>query len=136
MVNEEQELDLAEALGAETAPSAQLLSLYIPNKDQRGREFNAIPWIREAAEILLRIGRGATVMPPCDGVTLDEAGAPQWEKTVIVYAYVTVAFRQELPRLREFLHRFGRETDQREVVVEVSGNGGGLFFRISTFEAV
>lgn len=81
-----------------------------------------------------REGR-VTVTPPRDGVTADEAGAPQWEKTVIVYTYVTDALRGELPRLRSFLHRFGRETNQREVGVELSGGGEGWFFRIKKFDA-
>jgi hypothetical protein len=134
-VGSEDSLDLADALGAEREASSQVLSVYIPNKDRRGNEFDAAPWVKEAAELLFRIGEGATVTPPHDGVTADEAGAPQWEKTVIVYTYVTDALRGELPRLRSFLHRFGRETNQREVGVELSGGGEGWFFRIKKFDA-
>ena len=130
----EDSLDLAGALGAEPEASSQVLSVYIPNKDRRGNVFDAAPWIKEASEILYRIGDGATITPPHDGVTPDEAGAPQWEKTVIIYTYVTDAFRGELPRLRSFLHRFGRETNQREVGVELSGGGEGWFFRIKKFD--
>lgn len=128
-------MDIGEALGAEPQASGQVLSVYIPNKDRNGREFDAAAWIEEATEILFRIGEGATVTPPHDGVTADEGGAPQWENTVIVYTYITEAFRRELPSLRSFLHRFGRETNQREVGVELSGGGEGWFFRIKKFDA-
>jgi len=37
--------------------------------------------------------------------------------------------------LREFLHRFGRETNQEVVVVELSGPDGSWFFRIKEYDA-
>jgi hypothetical protein len=131
---EDFELDLASALGAETEASAQVLSIYLPNKDRRGKEFDAHPWIEEAGELLFRIGGGATVMPPQDGVTADENGNPMWETTVVVYSYVTPALVAELPAPREFLHRFGRTTEQREVGVSLTGMGDSLFFRIKNFD--
>ena len=75
-MNLKEELDLAQALGAEPLASQQLLSVYIPNKDRYGKKFNPKPWCKQAAEILLRIGEGATIMPPCDGVTLDDSARP------------------------------------------------------------
>lgn len=130
----EEELDLAEALGAEREASQQVLSLYIPNRDRFGAEFDSEPWWREAAAILFRIGGGATVTPPHDGVTADDGGQPMWERTTIVYTYVTDRVTSELPALRAFLHRFGRETNQREVAVELSGGGESWFFRITEFD--
>jgi len=64
---EDRELDLAAALGAEREASTQVLSLYIPNKDRRGRPIRTAPWIREAQEILTGIGEGYTTTPPHDG---------------------------------------------------------------------
>ena len=44
---------------------------------------------------------------------------PILERTAVVYTYVDPKFFLfELPKLRKFLHRFGRETKQGEVVVE------------------
>jgi hypothetical protein len=40
-----------------------------------------------------------------------------------------------LAELREFLHRFGRETNQEVVVVELSGPDGSWFFRIKEYDA-
>jgi hypothetical protein len=128
------ELDLAAALGAEPAVSLQVLSIYLPNKDRYGTEFDASPWIKEAGEMLFRIGGGATVMPPQEGVTADESGVPLWESTVVVYTYVTDALVRELPALRAFLHRYGRTTNQREVGVSLAGEGQSLFLRITRFD--
>ena len=128
------ELDVAAALGAEAEASFQVLSIYLPNKDRHGTEFDASPWIKEAGELLFRIGGGATVMAPQEGVTADESGAPMCERTVVVYSYVTDALVGELPALRAFLHRYGRTTNQREVGVSLAGAGESLFFRIKTFD--
>ena len=67
MATDDRELDLAAALGAEQEASTQVLSLYIPDKNRRGRRINTRPWIREAQEILTRIGEGYTTTPPDDG---------------------------------------------------------------------
>ena len=40
------ELDVAAALGAEAEASFQVLSIYLPNKDRHGTEFDASPWIK------------------------------------------------------------------------------------------
>lgn len=58
MTADDRELDLAAALGAEREASTQVLSLYITNKDRRVRRINTRPWIREAQEVLTRIGEG------------------------------------------------------------------------------
>lgn len=128
-------LDVAGALGAESETSAQVLSLYIPNRDRSGKEFNPDPWVKEASEILFQIGGGATVTPAHEGITAGEDGAPMRESTKIIYTYVGSRFRELLPMLREFLHRFGRETNQREVGVELAGGGEAWFFRIKSFDA-
>jgi hypothetical protein len=45
-----------------------------------------------------------------------------WEKTTIIYTYIVPhRFEKNLKSLREFLHRFGRETNQGEVVFEFAG---------------
>ena len=67
MASNDRELDLAAALGAEREASTQVLSLYIPNKNRHGRLIKTGRWIREAQEILTRIGEGYTTTPPHDG---------------------------------------------------------------------
>ena len=82
------QLDIAKALGAEREASQQVLSVYIPNKDRFGNEFDPQPWLKEAAELLFKIGDGATVTPAHDGVTGDSEDQPLWERAVMVYPKV------------------------------------------------
>ena len=54
---------------------------------------------------------------------------------MIVYTYIKPdRFLAHLSDLREFVHRFGRETNQEVVVVELSGAEGAWFFRIKHFD--
>ncbi len=57
------------------------------------------------------------------------------EKTVIVYTYIKPnRFFAQVAALREFLHRFGRQTNQEVVVAELSGAEGSWFFRIKEYD--
>ncbi len=124
--------NLQKALGSSKETSEQLLALYIPNKDRDGLEFGTQrKWVLEAAEILAPIGGGVTIMPAAEGGWLNAEGKIIWEHPVIVYSYVKPrSFFKELPRLRQFLHRLGRDTNQGEVVVEFDGR----FYRINEFD--
>ena len=135
MATDDRELDRAAALGAESEASTQILSPYIPNKDRHGRPIRIAPWIREAQEILTRIGEGYTTTPPHDGGWETGRGQVRREKTVIVYPYIKPdRFLAHVAALREFLHRFGRDTHQEVVVVEPSGAEGSWFFRIKQYD--
>lgn len=126
------ELDVGKELGASAAVSDQVLALYIPNKDREGRELGTQrKWVLEAADLLARIGGGVTIMPPAEGGWFDEQNDRiVWEKPVVVYSYIKPThFLGNLRRLREFLHRLGRETNQGEVVVELDG----VFYRITDY---
>jgi len=62
------EINLKEVLGSAEAPSTQQLTLYISNKDRKGREIkNLHAWIKEAQKVLTIIGGGSTTMPPAEG---------------------------------------------------------------------
>lgn len=135
VATEDRELDLAAALGAEREASTQVLSLYSPSKDRHGRPIRTALWIREAQEILTRIGEGYTTTPPHDGGWETESGKVRREKTVIVYTYIKPGrFLAHVVALRAFLHRFGRETNQEVVVVELNGAEGSWFFRIKEYD--
>ncbi|MEW5747148.1 MAG: hypothetical protein AB1805_17100 [Nitrospirota bacterium] len=128
------DLILARVLGALEEPSIQQLTLYIPNKDKNGRQIkNLERWVEEAQRILARIGGGSTALPPADGTWLNPENSDIiQEKTKIVYAYIYPdKFEDNIGSLREFLHRFGRETNQGEVVVEFDGR----FYRIRKYDA-
>jgi hypothetical protein len=117
-----EEHDLAAALGAsEGGVSTQVLTLYIPNKDRDNNEFGTQrKWVLEAGQLLAKIGGGFTIMPAVEGGWVNpEGGDLIWENPVLIYTYVKWEnFLANLPALREFLHRMGRETGQGEVAVE------------------
>jgi hypothetical protein len=117
------EFNLGKELGATEEPSAQRLTLYIPNKDREGGLIaDHAKWASEAQELLTDIGDGATAFPPVDGTWRKPDGSNLWEQTKIVYTYIDPdKLAANMPRLRNFLHRFGRETNQGKVVFEFNG---------------
>ncbi|WP_367870484.1 hypothetical protein [Luteolibacter sp. Populi] len=126
-------MDLSNQLGATAGTSVQCLTLYIPNKDQNGREIgNQRSWVLEGANLLAKIGGGVTITPPVEGGWLDEnKGVIVWENPVLMYTFIKPdKFREMLPELREFLHRLGSQTNQGEVAFEFDGR----FYRINNFE--
>lgn len=127
-------LGLSEILGTEEAPSKQQLVLYIPDKDKNGKQIKHLnQWIKEAREMLTKIGGGAIAFPPADGTWFNpEKNRIIWEKTKIIYTYIySDKFEKNITLLREFLHRFGRETNQGEVVLEFDGK----FYRIRKYDS-
>jgi hypothetical protein len=125
-------MDIAKELGADEEFSTQKLCLYIPDKDRDGAAIaNHEQWVKEAREILSRIGGGSTALPPADGTWERESGEILWEQTRLVYCFIDPdRFEAKVKDLRSFLHRFGRDTNQGEVVVEFDGR----FFRIREFD--
>lgn len=71
-------------------------------------------------------------LPPADGTWLNpESHEILWEKTTLIYTYIDAdKFEENLGALRKFLHRFGRETNQGEVVFEFDG----VFYRIRKYD--
>ena len=87
--------------------------------------------VKEAREILSRIGGGSTALPTADGTWEKGTGDILWEQTRIVYCFVAPdRFEANIQSLRRFLHRFGRETSQGEVVAEFDGR----FYRIRIYD--
>ncbi len=125
-------LDLGSQLGADAGFSTQCFSLYVPNKDKNDQEFgHQRRWVLDAIRLLSEINGGATAIP-VEGGWVDESGRVILEEPVIVYSYIkSEPFLKNLPRIREFLHRMGRETDQGEIAFEFDGR----FFRIRHYDA-
>lgn len=117
---DEYEIDVGQAIGADDGAAIQCLTLYIPSQDRNGVAFDQRPWVEEALKLLSAIGGGATALPPVDGAWLNpETQELIREKVVLAYTYVDAEkFVARLPALRAFLHRLGRETDQGETVFE------------------
>jgi len=87
--DEELDIDIAQALGADDQTSIQVLTLYIPNKDLNGIDIrDQRKWVREGAAILAEIGGGVTIMPPVEGGWINEDGIIIWEHPIILYSYV------------------------------------------------
>jgi hypothetical protein len=126
------EFDLGSLLGATGQPSAQRLTLYIPNKDQVGEVLASHEaWTKEAQELLTEIGGGASGFPPVDGTWKKPDGSALWEQTRILYTYIDPdRIAANIVRLRHFLHRFGHETNQGEVVFEFEG----WFYSIQSYD--
>ncbi|MBM4071101.1 MAG: hypothetical protein FJ271_19465 [Planctomycetes bacterium] len=125
-------MDLAKELGADEGFSTQRLCLYIPNRDKDGSEIRDYEqWVTDEREMLTRIGGGTTTLPPADGTWEKPNGETLWEQTRLVYCFIFAdRFEANIKSLRNFLHRFGRETNQGEVAVEFDGE----FYRIRTFD--
>jgi hypothetical protein len=125
-------IDLREALSADGGTSTQCFSIYVPDKDKRGNEIgNQRKWVLEALDLLGEINGGATAMPSCEGVWLNDDREAIREHPVVVYSYVVPdAFLANLSRMRQFLHRMGRETNQGEVAFEFDGR----FYRIRHYD--
>ncbi len=125
-------MDLAQELGTVEGFSTQKLCLYLPNKNKHGDVIHDYErWVNEAREILSRIGGGATALPPADGTWEMENGEILWELTRLVYCFIDAdRFEASIKVLRSYLHRFGRETNQGEVVVEFDG----FFYRMKTYD--
>src|SRR5262245_50166143 len=117
---ENEELSLEAALGADGGISVQCFAVYVPNKDKHGQEIgNQRKWVLEAIRLFCEVNGGATAMPPVEGGWLNEQGDVIWESPVVVYSFVRpTEFIANLSRIREFLHRLGRETSQGEIACE------------------
>lgn len=128
------DVDLGAALGADAGISTQCFTFYVPNKDRNGNEIgNQRKWVLEAIRLLSEINGGATAMPPVEGGWLNDQCEIIWENPVIVYSFIRPdQFLSNLSRLRELMHRMGRETNQGEIAFEFDGR----FYRIRNFDAV
>ena len=109
--------DFAAALGASKAAST-LLVLFIPSKDRRNKPIEQRYWVQEALHVLGTLFGGATAFPRGDGIWRDDArgGRLLLDNPVVIHCYTSEqAIEQQMPALREFLNRMGREARQGAV---------------------
>jgi hypothetical protein len=126
-------INLSEALGADAGVATQCFSIYVPNKDKDGKEIGTQrKWVLEAIDLLTRLNGGATALPPVEGAWRNQDGLTVWEHPIVVYSFIKPdEFFAQLPAVREFLHRMGRETNQGEVAFEFEDR----FYLIGQFDA-
>ena len=113
-----------EYFGATDAREVQQFSLYIADKDRNDHKIdNFEKWVDAALEILTRIGGGASAHLDVYGYWRNATtGVLVKEKTVIAYVYVDPdKFRLHAKELREFIHFYGRETNQGQVLFYWNG---------------
>jgi hypothetical protein len=125
-------VNLAGTLGADAGVAVQCFTVYVPNKDRHDQEIGTQRrWVLDALRLLSEINGGATAIP-VEGGWLNEEGQIILEHPVVVYSFVSRPdeFVKQLPRLRAFLHRLGRETNQGEVAFEFDTR----FYRIREFD--
>jgi hypothetical protein len=125
-------LNLTAALEATEGISTQCFTVYVPNNDKNDVEIGTQRlWVLEVIRLLSEINGGATAIP-VEGGWINEEGKTILEHPVVVYSYITdpLRFGSSLHRLRSFLHRMGKETNQGEVAFEFDGE----FYRIRQFD--
>ncbi len=127
--------DLHEALGAGPPAGTLQVTVFIPSVDRQDQPIGQEIWAEDCLRVFGALFRGATAFPPGRGVWRDDSqdGQLVFDVTVLVTSYVDPeALNDEaLARLREFLHRLGREAKQGEVGVVI----GGRYYGITDFDA-
>lgn len=124
-------IDLGGMLGVD-AVFPQKFTIYIPDKDRDG---NAVPnidgWIRLAMRLLNHVNGGVSAHAGVSGMWFNkDTGKTVIENTTLVYSFVDPEkFLRKFGVIRKFLQRFGKETNQGEVVVEFNG----AFYKISKY---
>lgn len=121
-------------LGA-TQPTGSLpIVLFVPSRDRDGRDVDHDYWVTRALETLGILFRGATAYPRARGVWRDDEreGELRYEDPTVVTCYADPAAMTDTARsrLRAFLHRLGRETNQGEVGIVI----GDKYYGITEFD--
>ena len=127
--------DIHEALGAGPPAGTLQITVFIPSVDREHRPIGQEIWADECLKVLGSVFRGATAFPPGRGVWRDDdqGGQLVFDDTVLVTSYVGPDALTDgaLSRLREFLHRLGREANQGEVGAVI----GGRYYGITEFDS-
>jgi hypothetical protein len=122
--------DFRVALGAKKPSGALQVTVFIPSVDRDGHAIDSEYWREECLRVLATLFRGATAFPPGRGAWRDDEreGRLVFDDTVLVTSYADAGTVTELAlrRLREFLHRLGRDANQGEVGVVIAGHYYGI----------
>jgi hypothetical protein len=117
-------------LGASQPVGTLIIVLFVPSQDRDGNQLDHELWVSRALETLGTLFRGATAYPRARGVWRDDerGGTLRYEEPTIVtcYADPRAMTRSAQSRLRAFLHRLGRETNQGEVGIVIADKYYGI----------
>lgn len=121
---------IGERLGADQPTGTLLFVLFVPSADRYGSEIDHDRWVEEALATFGKLFRGATAYPRARGVWRDDdrSGELVFERPTIVTCYANPDDVDDaaLGKLRGFLHRMGRETNQGEVGIVVGDEYHGI----------
>ena len=127
------EKNFGKALGADEVVYREKITIFIAHKDRHG---NKIPkkiinkWIKKAEIILSAVGGGATSIK-VRGAWSDHGAPPIHEDTTLVYSYAKPkAIIKYVKRIKKFLFKYGKSTDQGEVALLLENQDGDWFYRI------
>ena len=95
------------------------LTLYIPDCDSVGKEINVAFWIAATCQLFAHSFGGASVSPAHRGYwQCPDTGGTIKERTFKVSVFAEpVDIRKSADLLNRYIRRFGRETNQGEVLV-------------------
>lgn len=121
---------IGKALGSGRAAGTRLLVLFMPSVDRDGKPIKHERWVDEALTVLATLFRGATAYPRGRGKWRDDERGGKLvtdEPTMVIsYAQPEAVTPANLKRLRDFLHRLGREANQGEVGIVMDGQYRGI----------
>lgn len=121
-------------LGATPPVGTLIIGIFVPSQDREGNELDHDTWVTGALETLGALFRRATAYPRARGVWRDDVrgGILRYEQPTIVtcYADPKAMTSAAQSRLRTFLHRLGRETNQGEVGIVI----GDPYYGITDFD--
>ena len=122
---------LADHLGAtHEITTRSIFSIYVPNKDRLGNLIqNYNEWLLKVKETLTTVLGGTTTISTNGTWQGDEI---VYEDTCIVESYVMneKSLFDNLTKIRDLLHDFGRETNQGAVAFRYNG----VFFEIEKYD--
>lgn len=119
-------LNLGKLLGAEDGVSrVQRFTIYLPDRDANRAQIADIDaWADQAVNLMAEINGGCTRLPIAKGSWVNQSTDQLiTEDTIVIYSYLFKPdrFEERIDDLVEFLHTFGRETNQDYVMAEFSG---------------
>ncbi len=128
--------EVLKALVGGSIPYAERFTIYFPNKGRaKDNEQQVLladwnSWVRRVLDLLGMMNGGATASAIASGFYLDkrndaagkELTEKVWEKTILVFTHTKRdPFKAGLQEIHDFLHEFGRETNQGGVMFEFDG---------------